>query len=218
MNAISLFSGVGGFEIGFDRCGIDTVLQAERDRWCLEVLARHWPGTERIFDVHDLTTDVAYGAAMKYQPPRKLTPEQIIEAVQRYEAGQSLAPIASDMGVSRQAMWDLLRRRTDMRPQARFGAENNFFREGSRARKEAHRILERAVAAGTVTRPDQCEECGGATAFKDERAGIDAHHDDYSKPLEVRWLCRKCHHAAHRMRKEVPSEAPSIDLIYGGFP
>ncbi|MCR4340346.1 MAG: DNA cytosine methyltransferase [Gemmatimonadaceae bacterium] len=51
MKAISLFSGVGGFEQGFERAGIETVLQAEKDPWCLEVLARHWPQTERVSDV-----------------------------------------------------------------------------------------------------------------------------------------------------------------------
>lgn len=51
MKAISLFSGAGGFEIGFQRAGIETVLQAERDPWALEVLARHWPQTERVDDV-----------------------------------------------------------------------------------------------------------------------------------------------------------------------
>lgn len=54
MKAISLFSGVGGFELGFERAGIETVLQAERDPWALEVLARHWPRTERVTDVRDV--------------------------------------------------------------------------------------------------------------------------------------------------------------------
>jgi DNA (cytosine-5)-methyltransferase 1 len=51
MKAISLFSGVGGFDLGFERAGIETVLQAERDPWCLKVLERHWPQTERVTDV-----------------------------------------------------------------------------------------------------------------------------------------------------------------------
>lgn len=54
MKAISLFSGVGGFELGFERAGIETVLQAERDPWALSVLARHWPNTERVTDVRDV--------------------------------------------------------------------------------------------------------------------------------------------------------------------
>lgn len=51
MKAISLFSGVGGFDLGFERAGIETVLQAEQDPHCLKVLARHWPQTERVTDV-----------------------------------------------------------------------------------------------------------------------------------------------------------------------
>src|SRR5215471_2469288 len=54
MRAISLFSGVGGFELGFDRAGIDTVLQVEQDPVCLSVLARHWPDCERRSDVRNL--------------------------------------------------------------------------------------------------------------------------------------------------------------------
>ena len=65
MKAISLFSGVGGFDIGFERAGIETVLQAEQDQWCLEVLARHWPETERVTDVRDVRggvgIDLIYG-------------------------------------------------------------------------------------------------------------------------------------------------------------
>lgn len=59
MNAISLFSGVGGLDLGFQRAGIETVLQAERDPWCLEVLTRHWPETERVNDVRDVGAGVA---------------------------------------------------------------------------------------------------------------------------------------------------------------
>lgn len=36
-----------------------------------------------------------------------------------------------------------------------------------------------------------CEVCGA------ER--VDAHHDDYSKPLDIRWLCRT-HHAEHHAK------------------
>lgn len=44
-----------------------------------------------------------------------------------------------------------------------------------------------------LPRPMFCEACG----IKPPR---DRHHDDYSKPLEIRWLCRSCHmrwHAAN---------------------
>ncbi len=34
-----------------------------------------------------------------------------------------------------------------------------------------------------------CEGCGGDDAQK--------HHDDYSQPLSVRWLCQSCHAAHH---------------------
>src|SRR5215472_17179654 len=54
VRAISLFSGVGGFELGFDRAGIDTVLQVEQDPVCLSVLERHWPACERLHDVRSL--------------------------------------------------------------------------------------------------------------------------------------------------------------------
>ena len=39
-------------------------------------------------------------------------------------------------------------------------------------------------------KPKPCESCGDPKAQK--------HHDDYSKPLEVRWLCVNCHILLHR--------------------
>ena len=67
MKAISLFSGVGGFELGFDRAGIDTVLQVEIDETCRAVLERHWPEVERIADVQELRVA---GGDGRYQSQR----------------------------------------------------------------------------------------------------------------------------------------------------
>ena len=49
-----------------------------------------------------------------------------------------------------------------------------------------------AIRDGRLLR-QPCESCG------EERA--QGHHDDYSKPLEVRWLCVKCHASHHRAER-----------------
>jgi len=54
-------------------------------------------------------------------------------------------------------------------------------------KRAAHMAVSNAIRDGKLTK-QPCEVCGN------ERA--QAHHDDYSKPLEVRWLCVK-HHAEH---------------------
>lgn len=43
-----------------------------------------------------------------------------------------------------------------------------------------------------------CEKCAGSDA--------EAHHDDYDKPLEVRWLCRSCHRTHHKGRPVVAAK------------
>jgi len=56
----------------------------------------------------------------------------------------------------------------------------------------AHMALRSAVRRGLVVQT-ACENCG---AEKSE-----AHHPDYSRPMQVKWLCRPCHKAEHRREK-----------------
>lgn len=55
----------------------------------------------------------------------------------------------------------------------------------------ARKALNHAVAAGTVV-PRPCGRCGAQKA--------QAHHEDYSKPLQVEWLCAKCHSVLHNQK------------------
>ena len=61
----------------------------------------------------------------------------------------------------------------------------------------ARNAVERAIKNGRLV-PQPCEHCGKQFRLSDGRNGIQAHHDDYSKPLEIRWLCYLCHRAEHR--------------------
>ena len=53
-----------------------------------------------------------------------------------------------------------------------------------------------AIKTGKLIR-QPCEVCGAKK--------VDAHHDDYAKPLEVRWLCRSHHRQWHALWGEAPN-------------
>jgi len=48
---VSLFAGVGGFDLGFERLGWECIGQVEKDGKCNEVLAKNWPNVPRHNDV-----------------------------------------------------------------------------------------------------------------------------------------------------------------------
>ena len=55
MRVLSLFSGVGGFDMGLEQAGMKVVYQCEVDNKCQSVLKRHWPDTPLHDDVSTLT-------------------------------------------------------------------------------------------------------------------------------------------------------------------
>ena len=55
---------------------------------------------------------------------------------------------------------------------------------------QAHNAVRSAIKMGELKR-QPCEVCGNEKS--------QAHHDDYSKPLDVRWLCQKHHYEHHKL-------------------
>jgi len=58
-------------------------------------------------------------------------------------------------------------------------------------KQHARYILNYAVAIGKIKKPKICSFCK-------EHKKVNGHHTDYSKPLEVRWLCTSCHRLADK--------------------
>ena len=55
MKVLSLFSGVGGFDLGLENAGMQTVFQCEWNKHATTVLERHWPDVPRWGDITTLT-------------------------------------------------------------------------------------------------------------------------------------------------------------------
>ena len=55
MNVLSLFSGVGGFDLGLENAGMKTIYQCEWDKHATRILERHWPTVPRWGDISTLT-------------------------------------------------------------------------------------------------------------------------------------------------------------------
>jgi DNA (cytosine-5)-methyltransferase 1 len=51
---LSLFAGIGGFDLGLERAGMQCVGQVEIDKKCQAVLAKHWPTVTRMGDIRDV--------------------------------------------------------------------------------------------------------------------------------------------------------------------
>lgn len=71
----------------------------------------------------------------------------------------------------------------------RYDEAKRIWDRGNPEKRRAHKIVEGAILSGRI-RKEPCAICGELRS--------QAHHDDYSKPLDVMWLCPKHHSARHR--------------------
>jgi len=77
------------------------------------------------------------------------------------------------------------------------------FKEKFPEKRTAHLRVQTAIRNGTLKKKP-CEFCSNDKA--------QAHHTDYSKPLEVNWLCARCHVKLHRflMLAEREKNTPKV--------
>jgi len=66
-------------------------------------------------------------------------------------------------------------------------------------KRKAAYLTSNAIRDGRLIK-QPCEVCGETL--------VEAHHDDYSKPLDVRWLCRPHHLEHHGKVSRVPARQP----------
>lgn len=86
-------------------------------------------------------------------------------------------------------------RATPRRSNARDCKEvNREYRRNHRIEWNAKARVRYAVLTGKLIRPNECSECGYICTPQ-------AHHEDYSKPLDVIWLCASCHKRLHVERR-----------------
>lgn len=60
----------------------------------------------------------------------------------------------------------------------------------SRLKEKARAKVRDFAARGKIIKPSHCQQCS-------KKAVLHAHHFDYSKPLEVIWVCYICHGKYH---------------------
>ena len=76
--------------------------------------------------------------------------------------------------------------------------KNARWRAANKEKNAAHKAVEYAIKRGTIVK-QPCERCGTNDL-------VHAHHDDYSKRLDVIWLCPIHHRERHR---EIDAQAAS---------
>lgn len=67
-----------------------------------------------------------------------------------------------------------------------------LYRLKNKDKTTSHYLANQALKHGIIKRKNECEKCNKKTR-------LEMHHQDYKKPLEVIFLCCRCHYHAHRL-------------------
>ncbi len=131
-----------------------------------------------------------YRAAHPLPPPRSPEEAKRIKQEQRKRARLAASKVrAENADAMRQSKRDWrIKNQERVRKYRR-----DYYRQHTE-KVNAHNAVLNAVREGRLV-PQPCTVCGSEKF-------IDGHHDDYSKPLVVRWLCRAHHKAFHIAERE----------------
>jgi DNA (cytosine-5)-methyltransferase 1 len=102
----SLFSGIGGWDLGLERAGMRTMWFCEQDDFCRRVLARHWPGVPRLGNIERV------GAGRDWEPCR-------VDVLCGGFPCQDISPAGRRVGIagSRSGLWsEMFRLVRELRP------------------------------------------------------------------------------------------------------
>lgn len=100
-----------------------------------------------------------------------------------------------DARVTRRARLEHYRAYDRARGSRRSADDQREYRKRNPEKYRAHNQLNNAVRDARIAKPSECERCGSTRA-------IHGHHHDYSKPLDVEWLCAACHHSLHADQRQ----------------
>jgi hypothetical protein len=123
-----------------------------------------------------------------YEGKRRL---QVLEANRRYRAKHP------ELVMERNKAWRENNRDYHLSYRQRNGELlRDYYRKWSKSKehkthKAAQQKVRRAIRSGRLTKPSVCTKCGNFNRK------IHGHHPDYSKPLDVQWLCQNCHIEVH---------------------
>jgi hypothetical protein len=93
------------------------------------------------------------------------------------------------------------------RIERRRGYERKYYANPANRHKDLARgAIADAIRAGKLTPPLRCEQCGLGKP--------EAHHEDYSKTLDVKWLCRQCHKGEHQITHCKNGHALTQENVY----
>jgi len=113
--------------------------------------------------------------------------EKNIEAARQYDKARNSKPHR----VMARKMYIQTEEGKEAKRRAQQNYQNNY-----PLKRAAHIITGNAIRDGKIVKQNNCSVCNS-------NIKIEAHHDDYTKPFEIRWLCKKCHNIWHLFNKPI---------------
>lgn len=103
-------------------------------------------------------------------------------------------------GADEQFAW--LKQKVEAGRKGGIARKNKTMTIQEQAKREGARVvMYKALKSGEISKPLYCEGCG-------KQRPLEGHHSDYSEPLKIDWLCKKCHVDLHwRIQDTVDDES-----------